>query len=483
MTSYLSIKGGCEPVSFETAILDGFACDGGLYVPNRLPVISVEVLNSWKDLSYRELAFEIASLFIDSSIISHKDLKGVVDKAYVDFEKNEVVHLHRLKSRPQTYVLELFHGPTLSFKDIGMAFLVNLFNLFLSRKKEHLSVIVATTGDTGPAAAHFISKTSTMDAWVLYPREGITLQQERQMSTLYNPNIHAVSVSGCPNGGDDLDEVIRNLYADKQFKEEVRLSSVNSINWGRVMIQMVHYFYGYLKVVDSVGEPVNMVIPSGGFGNLCAGSLARLIGLPVKYFGIANNRNACLHRIFTKGEFALAPLQHTVSSAIDILTPFNFWRYLYFIIGQDASKIKEWSDEFDAHGKVSFGMEAFERYSAGYVSTTVSDDRTLNTIKNVYQSERYLLDPHGAVAVAGSEDLKERLGEEKLICMATAHPSKFPKVIQSALGTEVLPEQARHGSIEQAKDMCSRTYSSDYPGFEKALRHVMRQRCEHVNRV
>ena len=200
--------------------------------------------------------------------------------------------------------MELFYGPTISFKDIGLAFLVNLVNFFLERKKKHLTIVVATTGDTGPATAYFAAGKSNLDAWVLYPKDKITEEQERQMTTLPHNNIHPVGVSNCPDGGDDLDLVIAKLYANKRFKEKLKLSSVNSINWGRIMMQMVHYFYGYLQVVNEIGERVHMAVPSGGFGNLCAGALARKMGLPITTLISANNKNACLHRIFSQGFFS-----------------------------------------------------------------------------------------------------------------------------------------------------------------------------------
>jgi threonine synthase len=272
--NFISNKGGGAPVDFETAILDGFASDGGLYVPETIPKISEEQLDEWKNLSYVDLAYEILSLFIDKSILSENELKSILKTAYQDFEKDEIIPLHKLKSRKDTFIMELFYGPTISFKDVGLAFLVNLVNFFLKRKNERLSLVVATTGDTGPAAAYFTAGKSNLDAWVLYPKGLITKEQERQMTTLPHTNIHPVGVSNCPEGGDDLDLVIAKLYANKSFKDKLKLSSVNSINWGRIMMQTVHYFYGYFRVVDVIGEEINMSVPSGGFGNLCARGLA-----------------------------------------------------------------------------------------------------------------------------------------------------------------------------------------------------------------
>ncbi|MFY0630903.1 MAG: threonine synthase [Flavobacteriaceae bacterium] len=473
MLQFVSNKGGGKPVDFETAILDGFAVDGGLYVPETLPNITLSQLEEWKGLSYVELAFEILSLFIDRSIISEAELKQILHKAYEPFEKEEIIPLYPLQSRKDTYIMELFYGPTISFKDVGLAFLVNLVNFFLKRKNEHLSLVVATTGDTGPATAYFVAGKSNLDAWVLYPKGLITEEQERQMTTLQDANIHPVGVANCPDGGDDLDLVIAKLYANKPFKEKLKLSSVNSINWGRVMMQTVHYFYGYLQIVDSVGEQVNMSVPSGGFGNLCAGGLARKMGLPIKYLVAANNQNACLHRIFSEGYFSKEAIIETPSSAIDILIPYNFWRFLYFAVDQDAERIKEWMNSLATNGTVSFDKETFENYSKGFLSNSASDNDTLNLIHEIYTKESYLLDPHGAVSLHATDVLKEKLGEEKLICLATAHPAKFPEVIKKSLGTEVLPEQAIHDSVEEAKRFCEKVHLCDHQHLEEALIHAM----------
>ena len=269
MLKFVSNKGGGEPVDIETAILNGYATDGGLYVPEHLPQISVEKLEQWKHLSFKELAFEIVSLFIDRSIVSAQELKEIIENAYGTFEKEEVIPIPKLKSRQNTYIMELFYGSTLSFKDVGLSFLVNLVDFFLKRKQERLSVVVATTGDTGPAAASYVAGKSTLDVWVLYPKGLITEEQERQMTTLQQSNVHPVGVYNCQEGADDLDLVIAKLYANQPFKNKVNLSSINSINWGRVMIQTVHYYYGYFQVADKIGEAISMVVPSGAFGNLC----------------------------------------------------------------------------------------------------------------------------------------------------------------------------------------------------------------------
>ncbi len=476
MIQFVSNRGGGEPVDFETAILAGFAPDGGLYVPTELPKISLATLASWKGKTYTEVAYEVLSLFIDPSIVSEKELKQILSDSFSTFFHKELIPIHPFKSRSNFYIQELFHGPTLSFKDVAMGFIVNLFNFFLKRKGEKMTIIVATTGDTGPAAAYASIDKDCLDTWVLYPKELITEAQERQMTTITAPNVHPVGVAHCPDGADDLDLLIAEMFADTDFKTKLNLSSVNSINWGRVMMQTVHYFYGYLQTVDRVGEALNFAVPSGAFGNLCAGSLAREMGLPVGKFIIANNQNACLHRIFTKGVFSKAPIIACPASAIDILIPYNFWRYLYFAIGQDGGKINEWISTFEKTGKVVFDEATFAAYSKGFIVDSISDEQTLETIQNIYKKEAYLLDPHAAVAVAAAQNLKPKLElGGKTLCLATAHPCKFPASIAIALDTSIaeLPTSAKHESVEAAKLLCQRGYHCDYQTMRTGISHSM----------
>lgn len=477
---YISNKGGDESVDFETAILNGFAGNGGLYVPESLPTVSTKQLKEWSSYSYKELAFEILSLFINRATLSADELRTILNQAYSEFEAPEIIPLYPLKSREGVYMMELFHGPTLSFKDIGLAFLVNLVDFFLERKGERLSLIVATTGDTGPATAYFSAGKASIDAWVLYPESLITQEQARQITTLNSPNVHAVAVSDCPDGGDDLDVVIASLFANTSFKNAVNLSSVNSINWGRMVMQTVHYFYAYLQLAQAPGERISYSVPSGAFGNLCAGTIAREMGLPVEQFIVANNSNACLHRIFSQGEFTKQPIIETVSSAIDILIPYNFWRCLYFMLDADTQKIASWISEFERTGKVSFDEPSYVKIQAGFVSSSVSDQQTLNIIKEVFDAEQYLLDPHSAVSLVAADEHRRANDTQKTVCLATAHPAKFPAVypdiIINQAGDRKLRVSITHPSIEKAKSLSETILRVDLPRLEETLIKQMQSR-------
>ena len=247
MSEYVSTRGGIAPVGFDEAVLAGFARDGGLFVPRAIPRISRDRLESWAGLSYPDLAFKMLSLYIDEAVIPAGDLKQLIATSFQDFEHPDIMPLVPLQGDGNLFVMELFHGPTLSFKDIAMGFLVNTMDYLLQRRGGHLNLVLATTGDTGPAAAHAAAGKAGIDCWPLYPRGMISEEQERQMTTLNAANVHAVAVEDCPDGGDDLDLVVAGLFDDADLVRELELSSVNSINWGRVLMQSVHYAYGYLK--------------------------------------------------------------------------------------------------------------------------------------------------------------------------------------------------------------------------------------------
>ena len=340
MIKYVSTRGGISPVAFDEVVLSGFAADGGLFVPETIPKVTPEQFRSWAELSYPDLAFELLSLFIDRSIVPADDLRKLLDDSYSTFESPNVIDMVPLGDEGRTIIMELFHGPTLSFKDVAMGFLINVLDYLLEKRGEHLSIVLATTGDTGPAAAWASAGKKTIDCWPLYPRSMITEEQERQMTTLNANNVHPVGVENCANGGDDLDLVVAKLFEDRELKDKLNLSSVNSINWCRVMVQSVHYFYGYYRAVEKVGDEVDFSVPSGAFGNLFGGFLARSMGLPVNQFICANNANHALHTVFSSGLFAKKDLVQTLSSAIDIVVPYNFWRFLYYSCGSDSEKIK-----------------------------------------------------------------------------------------------------------------------------------------------
>ncbi len=470
MIQYISTRGGIDPVNFDEALLQGFASDGGLFVPQTIPKISREQLNTLSRLCYTDLAFEILSLFIDPDIIPKKDLRQLIDTSFAGFEHPDILPIKSCGTDPSLFIMELFHGPTLSFKDIAMGFLINTMDYLLQKKNERLTLVLATTGDTGPAAAHAAAGKKTIDCWPLYPRGMITREQERQMTTLGAANVHPMGVENCADGGDDLDLVVAKLFADPILKKRLNLSSVNSINWCRVMVQSIHYFYGYFQTCGTSGDPLVFSVPSGAFGNLFAGYLAREMGLPVTGFICANNANKALHTAFSTGIFKKEDLTQTLSSAIDIVVPYNFWRFLYFNIGCDPEKITAWMDQFQQTGEIHLDKESAASIQNGFTSVSISDPDTLMTIQKNFRAEPpYLLDPHGAVAMAAAKTLgKAYSSDTRIICLATAHPAKFPEIIARALGTD-LPAQAFHPSLIKTSQVCQKLRICDCEHLESAL--------------
>ena len=296
------------------------------------------------------------------------------------------------------------------------------------------------------------------------------------MTTLNACNVHPVGVENCADGGDDLDLVVARLFADRKLNDKLNLSSVNSINWCRVMVQSVHYFYGYFRAVEKIGEEVSFSVPSGAFGNLFGGYLARSMGLPVNRFICANNANHVLHTVFSSGVFAKKGLIQTISSAIDIVVPYNFWRFLYYSSGGDCEQLKSWMDEFQNNGQVELDAETLSGIQDGFTSITISDSETRETIKSTFEKcKGYLLDPHSAVAVAAANKLKDTLPKQsKIICLATAHPAKFPEITQACFKTGTdMPEQGKHASLERANKVCQHLRLCDLENLEFALVDAM----------
>ncbi len=440
---YISSRGGIAPVGFKDALLQGFAADGGLFIPQQIPRFSRAELEEMRSLGFTDLAYRLIRPYIPVDEIPDQDLKKLLLSSFASFTDTRVAPVIR-KGPDHFYIQELFHGPTQSFKDIAMGFLVGCMDYFLQKDQKSLSLILATTGDTGPAAVAAAAGKKSMNCWPLFPQSMISEEQRRQMTTVDADNIHPVAVTECANGGDDLDIVVARMFNEPQTKSALKLSSVNSINWGRVMMQVVHYFSGYFQTVDSLDQKVIFSVPAGAFGNLCAGSIARKMGLPVETFICATNRNQTLHQIFGQGRMHKNQLIQTVSSAIDIVLPYNFWRFLS-LHSPDPSITKTVMDRFEQEGHIEFEPTLYHHFAQGFSSVSVSDEQTLSTMRDFYHQYNYLLDPHGSVAVSAAREQQQK--ETPIICMVTAHPAKFPDITSLALGEEVAREN-RHPAIE-----------------------------------
>ena len=456
-------------MSFAQAVLQGFAADGGLFVPQPVPRISQDRLKHWRTLGYVDLAKEVMSCYIDTEIVPKQDLSRLLEESFASFEHLDPP-LVPLDNQGRNWILELFHGPTLSFKDVAMGFLIRVMDYFLDSSNDRLSLILATTGDTGPAAAYAAAGRTRISCWPLFPAGMISREQELQMTTVGAENVCPVAVHGCRNGGDDLDVVVGRLFSSEHLKKRLKLSSVNSINIGRVLMQTVHYFYAYFRIVERSGEPLIFSIPAGAFGNFCGGEIARAMGLPIQFI-CATNKNATLHRIFRDNVFDKQALRQSLSSAIDIVIPYNFWRYLYLRSGAKPGLVNKALFDFDHSGVVRFDNDLAGRLRRGVVSTSVSDEETLYVMADIFQRSGYLLDPHGAVAVCGAEKCRSKVpGDIPCVSIATAHPAKFPEVVRKALpADQQLPGAAFHPSLEKAKQAAIKVMTCSHGELEQRL--------------
>lgn len=477
---YLSTRGDDYGLSFEEVVLKGLASDGGLYVPEEIPAASQ--WQSWKDLSFVDLAFEILSLYISPSEIPANDLKEIIRKSYSTFRDENITPLIKLQGN--VHLLELFHGPTFAFKDVALQFLGNMFEHFLVRRNEgktgrdryHLTVVGATSGDTGSAAIYGLRGKKDVSVFMLHPKGRVSPIQELQMTTVLDSNVHNLAVTG---NFDNCQDIVKALFADADINSTLKLGAVNSINWCRILAQTVYYFYSYFSLVRqsesfNVGDKVRFVVPSGNFGDILAGYFALRMGLPIDKLVIATNENDILDRFWKTGKYEKKPaygpeaqggiktdgveahedgVKETLSPAMDILVSSNFERLLWFLaygFASSAGMDDEWNKRqasqevsswmTDLKTKGGFGpvyKDVMEAARRNFESERVSNQETLDTIQRIYKEVGYVLDPHTAVGIEATKRSVARAGEEvPHISLSTAHPAKFAGAVTVALKDE-----------------------------------------------
>lgn len=465
---YYSTRSSSVPVSFEDAIIEGLAPDGGLYLPENASQPPEDFLTSWSSLSFQELAMKIMSLYISDSEISEEDLEKIVAKSYSTFRDPEVTPVITLNREQNLHLLELFHGPTYAFKDVALQFLGNLFEYFLTRRnagkapeaadRETLTVIGATSGDTGSAAIYGLRNKKDVNVFILYPKGRVSPIQEQQMTTVLDKNVRTISV---PGTFDDCQDYVKALFADREFNGKYRVGAVNSINWARILAQMTYYFKAYFSLHLPLGSRATFVVPSGNFGDVLAGYYARAMGLPIDLV-IATNSNDILHRFLNSGTYAKdAEVHATLSPAMDILVSSNFERFLWHvtkdtIAGGDREEagriINEQMHALKYTGKFEAAKPVLDRARETFGSHHASDSETVQAIKKTYETLQpgYVADPHTAVGIHGAlQERVKRSSYEPLVILATAHPAKFSEAVSLALAneagfdfdSEVLPEE------------------------------------------
>lgn len=452
---YVSTRGQTPPMAFQDAIITGLAPDGGLLVPANIPDVTAK-LSQWRDLTFVELAAEVMGCFIDD--IPTDDLQGIVERAYSTFDHPEVAPIVDLG---ETQVLELFHGPTLAFKDIALQFLGQLFDYTLGQRSGRLNILGATSGDTGSAAIAGVQGKGNVNIAVMFPRGRVSPLQQLQMTTITDANVHCLSIDG---SFDDCQSIMKRAFADVPFKTEYDLGAVNSVNWARVLAQVVYYVYVGLRCDE--GDGVDVSVPTGNFGNIFAAYVARRMGVPLERLLLGTNENNILSEFFNSGDYTRGEVHHTISPSMDIQVASNFERFLYFGFDEDGEQVAQFMAEFERSGTASIPTEllANEPISA----TAINTEQTLATIARVHEVHGYVLDPHTAVGVAAADLLIPSATRERpMVCIATAHPAKFPDAILKALpGVE-----ASHPRLDALKSLPERLV--ELPATDAAVREYM----------
>lgn len=470
---YISTRGQAAPIAFSQALLAGLAEDGGLYLPQEYPHISAATLDAWRSLSYPELAFEIISLF--ATDIPADDLRALINKTYTAevFGSADITPLRTLSDG--IVIQALSNGPTLAFKDMAMQLLGNLFEYVLAREGKTLNIVGATSGDTGSAAEYALRGKRGIQVFMLSPEGKMSAFQRAQMYSLTDANIHNLAISGM---FDDCQDIVKALQGDESFKERYHLSTVNSINWGRIVAQVVYYFAGYLRATTSHQQQVSFCVPSGNFGNVCAGHIARQMGLPIDRLMVATNENDVLDEFFRSGRYlprAAAQTWVTSSPSMDISKASNFERFVFDLVGRDADQVRAlWAEVAAGKGfDLSLQLDAVHgRY--GFVSGKSLHTDRLATIAQVYAVDGQLLDPHTADGVKVARSLR-RPGET-VICLETALAAKFADTIAEAVGKDVpVPRPAALAGLE---DLPQRV--TVLPNEPAAVKMVIKERLDAV---
>ncbi|MBI3154540.1 MAG: threonine synthase [Burkholderiales bacterium] len=434
---YLSTRGDATPRAFCDILLEGLAPDGGLYLPAQYPRVDAATLARWRGLPYAELAFEILSLYIDD--IPPADLRRLLQATYTEqvFGRPQITPLVRL---PDGLLVEqLSNGPTLAFKDMAMQLLGALFEYELARRGEHLNILGATSGDTGSAAEHAMRGRRGISVFMLSPHGRMSPFQQAQMFSLPDANIHNLAVQGV---FDDCQDIVKAVSADLDFKRRWRIGTVNSINWARLLAQVVYYFAGYFQATKSGDERVSFAVPTGNFGNICAGHIARTMGLPIERLLLATNENDVLDEFFRTGHYrprATTETHETSSPSMDISKASNFERFVFDLLGRDAARTRVlFADAIARDGGFSLAPEEFARIPAwGLVSGRSTHADRLKTIRQTWQDGGVMIDPHTADAVKVAHELR-RPGET-MVVLETALPAKFAATIAEALGPGAPP--------------------------------------------
>ncbi|NKN39401.1 threonine synthase [Agrobacterium sp. a22-2] len=424
---YISTRGEAPHLGFCDALMAGLARDGGLYVPRKWPEMKKKEIRALRGKSYQEIAFAVLQPFVDGEI-EDEALRAMIDEAYATFRHPAVAPL--VQTGPNSYVLELFHGTTLAFKDVAMQLLARLMDHVLTKRGERATIVGATSGDTGGAAIDAFAGRESVDIFILFPHGKVSPVQQRQMTSSKSPNVHALAIEG---NFDDCQDLVKAMFNDQAFRDRVKLSGVNSINWARIMAQVVYYF----TAAVSLGSPdrkVSFTVPTGNFGDIFAGYVARQMGLPIDKLVIATNENDILARTMKTGRYEMRGVKATTSPSMDIQISSNFERLLFEAGDRDAGDIRAAMEGLRQSGSFEIKPHALKAIRKLFRAGRASEKQVAKTIRDTLAETGYLLDPHSAVGVfvAG----KHEKAASPMVTLATAHPAKFPAAVKSACGID-----------------------------------------------
>jgi threonine synthase len=423
---YVSTRGGAKPLAFDDVLLAGLAPDGGLYVPRDWPRLTQSQIADLAGRSYAEIAFRVLKPFVGGAIRSD-DLEALVADAYRDFGHAAVAPLKQLG--PDLFLLELFHGPTLAFKDYALQVVGRLFDHVLKKKGARVTIVGATSGDTGSAAIEACRDREAIDIFIMHPKGRTSEVQRRQMTTVLARNVHNIALEG---NFDDCQDLVKAMFADTVFRDRWRLSAVNSINWARIAVQIAYY----VAAAVALGAPrrrVAFTVPTGNFGNIYAAHAARRMGLPIEGLVVASNRNDILWRTIARGDMSLSDVEPSLSPSMDIQVSSNFERLLFELWGRDGAATERLMRRFRAERKATIPAARLARLRAGFAAGRCSDEETLATIGDIWRRTGEILDPHGAVAVHVAARASHARGTP-MVALACAHPAKFPDAVEKATG-------------------------------------------------
>ena len=442
---YISTRGQAPDLDFADVLLSGLARDGGLYVPDVWPVFSAEEIAQFTDLPYAELALRIIRPFVGDSIGSSA-LAGIIDGAYSRFDAPEIAPLKEIGKNE--YLLELFHGPTLAFKDMALQILGPAFDHVLKKRSETITIIGATSGDTGSAAIEACRDRDAIEIFMLHPLGWVSDAQRRQMTTVQSANVHNIAIEGT---FDDCQNLVKAMFNDEALRDRLHLGAVNSINWARIMAQTVYYFFAAARIGAPAG-PVSFAVPTGNFGNVFSGYGAHQMGLVVDQFVIGSNSNDILARFFETGAMTLSEVHPTISPSMDIQISSNFERLLFDLLDRDADRCRAIMGTFRDTGTFSIDNAVLESAQVLFYGARFDDEATKQAIREVYDATGELVDPHTAVGIAAGR-AQRRDQSVPLIALATAHPAKFPDAVKDATGQRPVPPE-RLASLLGAEERC-----------------------------